>query len=94
LLGPLLRRLRAGRAVEDVARSIGVARSAIYHWEGDKRQPDPTNLGALLDHYEADDDDRAQAWRLRSLPRDATEDDIDTVCDDTLTEDTPCGGAA
>ena len=88
MLGALLRALRGGRHADQVATALGVARSAIYHWEGGKRRPDPENLGRLLDHYEATEEQRARAWRLRSLPADAIEDDVPTLC-----EDTPFGGA-
>lgn len=88
MLGALLRELRGARHADQVARAIGVARSAIYHWEGGKRRPDPENLGALLDEYDATAEQRARAWHLRSLPADTTEDDVPTLC-----EDTPTGAA-
>jgi transcriptional regulator with XRE-family HTH domain len=73
LLGDLLRALRGDRSVEEVAAALGVARSAIYHWEGGKRRPDPTNLGPLLEHYGATPEQQAEAWRLRAQPGAAVE---------------------
>ena len=67
-LGAHLRRLRGGRPVDTVSERVGVVRSTVYLWEADDRRPEPEHLQALLDLYEATDDERLEAWRLRSLP--------------------------
>jgi hypothetical protein len=87
LLATLLRELRGDRPVDDVAKALGVARSAIYLWEstnpGARRLPSPPNLRALLDHYGASDEQRARAWDLRSRPDGIDEDEIPTLVDPT-----------
>lgn len=68
-LGVLLRQLRGARRVQDVARDLGVVRSAVYLWESTttaRRLPSATSLQQLLDLYEATDEQRLLAWRLRS----------------------------
>lgn len=68
-LGVLLRELRGPRRVQDVARDLGVVRSAVYLWESttaSRRLPSATSLQQLLDLYEASDAQRLLAWRLRS----------------------------
>lgn len=52
-----------------VARRLGLTRVAVNAWESGIARPDPEHLQALLDLYEATDEERLEAWRLRSMPR-------------------------
>lgn len=65
-LGQHLRTLRGSRKVPDVARTLGVVRSAVHLWEASTRMPSAVHLQALLDLYEASDDQRLRAWELRA----------------------------
>jgi transcriptional regulator with XRE-family HTH domain len=75
-LGVLLRELRGPRRAQDVARDLGVVRSAVYLWESTtpaRRLPSATSLQRLLDLYGATDEQRLLAWRLRSQAETAVE---------------------
>ena len=68
-------RKSAGMKPEEVAAALGVDRSAVYFWESGAHRPEPERLHALLDLYGASDEERLEAWRLRSLPRPKAEPD-------------------
>lgn len=59
-----------GMSSDSVADAIGVDRTAVWRFERGSRSPKPEKLGKLLDLYGATDEERLEAWRLRSLPRD------------------------
>lgn len=69
MLQTLLRSLREARGlkVADVADKLGVVRGTIYAWEAGEKLPDPVNLRALADVYEATETERADLARLRAF---------------------------
>lgn len=69
MFGTFIRELRGQRGVTETARAIGVDRTAVHQWENGTKSPEPGNLQALLDLFGATDEQRLEAWRLRSLPR-------------------------
>lgn len=70
--GQFLETLRNKRPVQSVSEATGIPRSTLFAWESDTVRPPPERVGALLDLYGATDEERLEAWRLRSMPRDAT----------------------
>lgn len=50
---------------------LGVVRGTVYAWEAGEKLPDPANLRALADAYDADDAQRADLARLRAFGPDA-----------------------
>lgn len=67
-LADLLRdlRTRAGLAVRDVQRALGVSRATAYHWEGPDSRPTVEHLHQLLDLFGASDGEKLLAWELRA----------------------------
>ncbi len=66
-------RIAAGKTVRDVREALGVPKATAYAWESEGARPEPEQLQRLLDLFEASDEDRLTAWRLRSAPRVATD---------------------
>ena len=63
-------RQRSGLSVSEVCERLGVAKPTAYQWEKPYNGgPGIEHLQALLDLYQATDDERLEAWRLRALPR-------------------------
>ena len=58
--GELLEQARhtAELSQQDVARALGVSRSAVHQWEGDKNQPAVHRLAGLFNILGLDDDAR------------------------------------
>ena len=61
-------RKRAGLSMAEVIERLSMPRSTAYWHESASGRPSPEHLQALLDLYQATDDERLEAWRLRSLP--------------------------
>ena len=68
MLGEFLTTLRTSRglSVPDVVERLGIPRSTAYAWEQPQSRPEPENLQALLNLYEATDEERLRAWELRA----------------------------
>ena len=63
---------RANMTLNDVQAGLGVSRATVYAWETPAVRPRPEHLQALLDLYGATDEERLEAWRLRSESKAAT----------------------
>lgn len=61
----------AGLTIRDVREALEVPKATAYAWETRGARPEPEQLQRLLDLFNASDEDRLTAWRLRSGPRDA-----------------------
>lgn len=74
-------RVRAGLSMAQVIERLSVPKSTAYWFEGDGSigRPSPEHLQALLDLYQATDEERLEAWRLRALPPSAEPDPEPTV---------------
>lgn len=95
-LGETLRRLRKSGPRGDVGatqveREHGLNRQTLYLWEGRKSRPDPVELREYLEWLGCTSTQISHVLYLRSLPLDATEDDVPTLPDDspTLADDGP-----
>lgn len=91
-LHEVLRQLRQtsplGRSsVSAAARELGLSRHTIYDWERQGSRPEPETLRRYLEYLGCSHTQIVYVLDLRSLPADATLDDLPT-----LAEDTPVAG--
>lgn len=71
-LGQYLRALRLhsprGRIkMSEVVRDTNLSRQTVYKWEGPQSRPDPVHLRRYLQYLDANQEQIAEALRLRSL---------------------------